>query len=512
MLRVAFRVDASLSIGTGHVMRCLALANGLRQLGAECYFICREYEGHLEPLIAAAGFRTTMLPAAAGMPPAEPPAHAARAGGDWARDAAETSAALARKGADWLVVDHYAFDARWESASRPEGTALLVLDDLADRRHDCDLLVDQNLGRLATDYEGLVPAGVPILVGPAYALLRPDFAERRAESLARRVKPRIQRILVTLGGVDLDDVTGRVLDALEKSTLPPDTTVTVVMGPTAPWLDLVCARAMRMRHPTEVVVGLGAAEMAQLMVETDLAIGAGGTTTWERCVLGVPSLILQIADNQAGLARALVAEGAAVDPGPPDGLNFTQRLVDCLGEVDARLGEISAKAASICDGDGLGRVLSRMLTVLPSFRPAGMADARRVWEWRAAGDPARFSRSGTVPVYAEHHAWFTAALQDRKRIFRVLMLGLLACGYLRLDHSGANRATVSLCLARDMRGQKLATLLLQEALRIAAQLSLSGLDAEVHSENTASMRCFLSAGYREVGRSRDFTSFSIELE
>jgi len=196
----------------------------------------------------------------------------------------------------------------------------MVIDDLADRPHDCDLLLDQSLGREAADYAGLLPPAATPLIGPGYALLRPEFARLRAASLARRERPVLRKLLVTMGGVDKDNATGRVLDALASCTLPDAVEITVVMGPQAPWLSEVRAQAAAMPVPTKVLVGVR--DMAALMAESDLAIGGGGMTSIERCVLGLPTIIVIQAENQIRQAKDLERAGAAViyDRHSPSGL------------------------------------------------------------------------------------------------------------------------------------------------------------------------------------------------
>jgi UDP-2,4-diacetamido-2,4,6-trideoxy-beta-L-altropyranose hydrolase len=312
--------------------------------------------------IADAGFDVTLLPAPQGAPPAGPPAHAPWAGVGWRQDADETRAALAAAPPDWLVVDHYALDARWQRAARPAGTRLMAIDDLADRPHECDLLLDQNLGHEAGDYDGLVPAACTRLVGPRYALLRPEFAEMRAAALARRAEGRgLRHLLVTMGGVDRADATSAVLTALLAAPLPADCRITVVMGGQAPALERVRALAARMPWPTEVAVDVP--DMADRMAEADLAIGAGGATTWERCALGLPGITVETADNQAGIAAALARAGAGLAPGALAERGFARALRAALAEASdpARLRALSQAAAAICDGEGAGRVLAGLL-------------------------------------------------------------------------------------------------------------------------------------------------------
>ncbi|MHA7834813.1 MAG: UDP-2,4-diacetamido-2,4,6-trideoxy-beta-L-altropyranose hydrolase [Algiphilus sp.] len=356
VMNIAFRTEASLEIGTGHVMRCLTLARALREAGAVCRFVIRAHPGHLADRIEAEGFDVTLLPAPQEPKPEGPPAHASWAGVAWERDAEETGAALGTDFPDWLVLDHYAFDERWEKAVCPKGTKLTVIDDLADRPHDCDLLLDQNLGHDAPDYDGRVPDKCTRLIGPKYALLRPEFAKMRAEALAAREGRGLRHLLISMGGVDAGDATSVVLDALHTATLPPDLEISVVMGASAPALEKVRARAETMPWPTEVVLDVD--DMAARMMWADLAIGAGGATTWERCCLGLPSIIVETALNQSAITSATVAAGAAVSPGPLRAPDFGPRLLAAMVQTgnSAQLYALSKNAAAICDGKGAERV------------------------------------------------------------------------------------------------------------------------------------------------------------
>lgn len=352
---ILFRVDASLDIGTGHVMRCLTLADVLRERGADCRFVCREQPGNLLQLIRERGYTTHGLLVDCGESPAGEdvngphPSHADWLGTDWKCDAEQTRAAVGESAVEWLVVDHYALDRRWESTMRPVCRRLMVIDDLADRVHDCDLLLDQNLGRKPKDYAELVPGECELLVGPKYALLRPEFAALRKYSLRRRATPRLKRLLISLGGVDKDNVTGEVLDALNGCRLPEDCRITVVMGPHAPWLEQVKSTAGRMPWDTEVLVGVR--NMAELMANSDLAIGAGGSTSWERCCLGLPSLILVLAENQRSIAMALHSVGAGIAIGTSIDLGTLSDHWASIVDPTA-LAETAAAAFRLTEGKG----------------------------------------------------------------------------------------------------------------------------------------------------------------
>ncbi len=358
MSSIAFRVDASLLIGTGHVMRCLTLANALRERGARCEFFCRAHPGHLATRIEAAGYIVHLLPLPSdGMEGDDfaGTAHARWLGCGWRQDAVETVAVLGAARRDWLVVDHYALDARWESELRPHAVRMMAIDDLADRPHDVDLLLDQNLGRAVADYRPLVSAATHCLIGPDYALLRPEFARLRDYSLVRRRSALLQRILVSLGGVDRDNITGRMLDALAVVKLPPDVQVIVVMGRQSPGLESIRAQALQMPFACEVRVDVE--DMAQVMADADLAIGAAGSSSWERCSLGLPAILVAIAENQENACLALGVRGAVmVLDGQESVMKTLPPVLRSILSNHSLVQELSRAAAAICDGMGVTRV------------------------------------------------------------------------------------------------------------------------------------------------------------
>lgn len=355
-MHFAFRADASLKIGTGHVIRCLTLADALRERGAQSRFICREHPGNLIDLIRQRGYVVHALPYDQYWEVQDERAsHAAWLGADWKTDAEQTIVGTDRMVIDWLIVDHYALDQRWESLMRGYCRSLMVIDDLADRPHDCDLLLDQNLGRSAQDYAGLLNSDTSTLIGPQFALLRPEFAALRPKSLARRAQsPQFKHLLITMGGVDKDNATCQVLGALQNCALPADLHVTVVMGLHAPWLPQVQALAAKMPWPTAVLVSVN--NMAQLMAESELCIGAAGSTSWERCCLGLPSLLLVLAANQMEAAKAIEVTKSAWILEKSDDLSKNMAILFEKLTVSTALLESSAAASCICDGSGINRL------------------------------------------------------------------------------------------------------------------------------------------------------------
>ncbi|MCG7199149.1 UDP-2,4-diacetamido-2,4,6-trideoxy-beta-L-altropyranose hydrolase [Marinobacter pelagius] len=362
---VVFRADASVEIGTGHMMRCLTLADELRHQGHQCCFICRDHEGHLGELIVRKGYELHLLPGSrrAGDQPEEAAnnPHAAWLGVSWQQDAEQTLEVLSAMEADWQVVDHYALDADWERCVAESVDRILVIDDLADRDHECSVLLDQNLGRVASDYDQRVSADCLRLIGPTFSLLRPEFARLRGQSLERRQDPEVRRILVSLGGVDRDNVTGRVLDALKETSLPPETELDIIMGASAPHLAEVQVQAAEM--PFRATVQVNVSDMAERMCLADLSIGAAGGTSWERCCLGLPALLVVLADNQVSGAAALERAGAARVIAGPDSLQA--ELPSALAGMSepATLMRMSHAAAQVTAGEGARLVVDSMVTI-----------------------------------------------------------------------------------------------------------------------------------------------------
>ncbi|TYC58037.1 UDP-2,4-diacetamido-2,4,6-trideoxy-beta-L-altropyranose hydrolase [Marinobacter sp. BW6] len=365
-MHIAFRVDASIQMGTGHAMRCLTLAEALRSQGHECTFICRNHSGNLGTLIAERGFQLSLLSQAdwgernIDSEGDSALAHADWLGVTWQQDAEQTLEALNGPIIDWLVVDHYALDARWERRVSRRVKDVMVIDDIADRPHECKLLLDQNLGRKAEDYDGLVPETCIRLIGPHYALLRPEFAEFRERSLERRRTPELKRILITLGGVDRDNVTGQVLDVLSKSQLPPETELDVVMGASAPALDEVRRQAEVL--PFRISVSVNVSDMAERMFLADLCIGAAGSTSWERCCLGLPTMTMVLAENQKDAAEAISRQGAAAVIQDNSDLKTAVQHVLADEQFAANLFAMSNAGASLVDGLGCVRVVNHLRT------------------------------------------------------------------------------------------------------------------------------------------------------
>lgn len=364
-MKAVFRVDASVDIGTGHVMRCLTLADALAQQGADCQFICRSHAGNAISHIRHKGFAVHALDAAqAGAADAENAlAHAPWLGATQQQDMEETAAILNGIKPDWLIVDHYALDQRWQQPLRQSCHKVMAIDDLADRVHDCDLLLDQNLGSNAADYLGRVSQHAQVLAGPYYALLRPEFAQLRETSLKRRARPQLKQILVSMGGIDKPNATSQVLVALQDCILPVNCKIDVVMGAAAPGLESV--RQLAEQMPVQTTVLTDVSDMARRMMNSDLAIGAAGSTSWERCCLGLPTLMVVIADNQKQVAGHLQQLNAVISLTLGNDLGTQlQSAFETFDRAKGVLAHMSKNAAQITDGNGCQRVVHQMRDTL----------------------------------------------------------------------------------------------------------------------------------------------------
>ena len=333
-------------------MRCLTLADALRERGAHTRFVCRQLPDEMHARMKLAGHEVTCLPALTAAEPADELAQSSMLGTSQAHDARDALSALADRAWELLVVDHYAIDARWESALRSAARRIMVIDDVADRAHDCDLLLDQNLhADMSTRYDGRIDPGTRRLLGPEFALLRPEFAELRSQVLPR--DGHIRRVFVLFGGFDALNFTGRTLAVLERVALA-DVDVDVVIGAGHPHRGQIERDCARLDFDCHVQ----SEEVAQLMASADLAFGAGGSSSWERCCVGLATLCVSFADNQRSIALALAAAGASEFVGDEQTATG-RRLEELLRALVAdpeRVRRMSERAFALVDGQGARRV------------------------------------------------------------------------------------------------------------------------------------------------------------
>jgi UDP-2,4-diacetamido-2,4,6-trideoxy-beta-L-altropyranose hydrolase len=342
-MRLLFRTDASTAIGSGHVARCASLAQALAAAGHEVHFACRALAGDLNHWLEGEGFRVHKIFGAPDGAMTE------------LMDADATEKSVPAQRYDWLIVDHYELGVAWEHAMAAVADRIFVIDDLG-RHHQCQLLLDQNYPNPAHAlYSSGKPAGCEVLLGPHFAMLRPEFAALRAVSLLRR-RDGISRILVCMGGSDPFDETSKVLTGLSRLAHE-RLRIDVAIGGGNPHRDAVEAACANLHHAT---LHVQTPAMAELMAAADCAICGAGNITWERCALGLPGLATIMADNQAGAAEALNAAGLLALLGWHHTL-VADDYARALRAMDpGELNRMSAAVAEICDGGGVERVAARL--------------------------------------------------------------------------------------------------------------------------------------------------------
>lgn len=501
-MRIALRVDASATIGLGHLLRCLALAQALRTLGVEACFVTRDLGLDSAACLQAAGFSVHRLPApgataAAAAPGAAP--HAAWLGVPAALDAAETIAALRTTApCDWVVVDHYALDADWHrTVAAATGASIAVIDDLADRPLAAALLIDHNLAEPdhRRKYGDRLPPGAAILGGPRFALLGPGYAE------AARCVPgaEVRRIGIFLGGTDPVGLSAVALQACRE--------VAGFRGA----VELVSTRA-NPRHAElqalaatwpDTTVTLDLPDLAAFFARHDLQVGAGGGANWERCCVGAPTLALIGASNQLAVVPQLERLGAvaALPTGVAPTVQTVGHALRALIDDEAQRVALAARARTLVDGHGAMRVALRLGAETLRVRPANAADSQRMYRWRNHPATRAVSRTAQPIDYADHQSWLARTLTEPQRLLLIGEIGPQPVGVIRFDRLGGDTVEVSLYLDPELYGLGLGTALLRAGEHAASAWSKQSgrgapaFAATVLAGNDGSRRLFEAAGY-----------------
>lgn len=467
-------------------MRCLALAQALQRRGADCHFFCADLEGHLALRVEQAGFSVVLLP------------RPFKGGADpvWEMDAQQTLAALAGEKPDWLVVDHYGLDARWENRLRSAASRIMVIDDLADREHACDLLLDHNVfAEAASRYDPLLPINSTRLLGPRYALLHEDYGREHVRARIR-TQP-AQTILLSFGGSDQHNLTTRSLKAFLELHRP-HLRLEVTVNPQSPHfveVSRVAAQSPQIRLHSRPL------SLAPLMLEADLGLGAAGGTAWERCCLGLPSLLVVTAPNQEAVAKELDRRNLAKLVGD-QGTATVGRICHALEEIlDSKdLEKMSSACLRAVDGMGSERVADA-LTMSHSprirMRAATREDEEMLLRW--VNDPVvranAFQRGVIDPV--RHHAWLKSRLENPAgcRLFIAETEAGLPIGQIRFELQPEGWE-IDYSLDRVARGKGLGSRLLQEGLAAFGPFACDqAVFGRVKRRNVASCRAFGALGF-----------------
>ena len=505
-MNIVFRVDSSTQIGSGHLMRCLTLANELRRCGSVVTFVSRTHEGNLLERLEQEGHEVHKLP----MPQKNNSivtGYETWLGVTPEQDALDTLAVLEGQRYDWLVVDHYALDHRWEKALRVKADKIMVIDDLANRTHDCDLLLDQNYFGVGAErrYDNKLSVSTQCLLGPKFALLQPEYAQLRAVLIPK--SKIFKRVLIFFGGVDLENQTSNVLTALMSSELN-YLSVDVVIGSNYPNLKNLEAQAAKRGN---VTFHQGLPTLAPLMMQADLVIGAGGSTTWERMCLGCPALVISLAENQVLGAHALSVDGFQVLLGAGGALASKdwKRALTTLIKTPDVLMALSSKAKSLVDGLGCKRVILNLLgnkNLDVHLRDATINDEALLLHWSNDELVRQQSFCQDLIKPDEHGVWFKNKLLDPHAfIFIGEAENGVPLGQVRFSLNFEKKeALISISIDTFVRGMGVAEKLLTRAIeRCSNRIPGILFVAEVRDANVPSQRLFNKLNFTQVCSNRN---------
>lgn len=478
-MNIVIRADSSVQLGSGHVMRCLSLAKTLKK-DAKVSFICQELPGNLCDYIEAQGFEVYRL---------EPDVNF-----DVEKDAQQTLELVSQAICDWLIVDHYSIGEIWETKMRNCCQKIMVIDDLANRAHDCDVLLDQNVNPNQERYDLLLPKQCQRLLGPYYALVREEFYEARKQLVERNGQ--VNQILVSFGGSDESNETLKTVQAILG--LGQNFQLDVVVGKAYPHLESLQAFLAK---DSDLQLHVQAQNMAELMLKADLAIGSGGSSSWERACLGLPAIVLATADNQRPIAEALAQAAVHLYMGLAERVEVAQ-IAQAIETMQNRyLYQLFSKnSQQLCDGLGSKRLRRILLEPTISLRKAEPADCKMLFDWRNAPEIRQTALNPEPLVFTDHEAWYHRSLNMPDRHLLIGLLDEKPFGVLRYDlDQKLKTAEISIYLAPDYLGKGLGKPLLQagEAWLKASEPQIAALEATVLSTNPRSLRLFQSDGYQQ---------------
>ncbi len=504
-LQIAFRTDANQEIGTGHFMRCFTLANELIEQDAEISFVSRDLPSHLQNMLIERSIKYHSLPISNDSYTLDELAHSEWLKTSQTNDANMTIELLNSVNWDWMIIDHYALDYRFEKQMRGITKHIMVIDDLADRAHDCDVLLDQNFYHDQQQrYEGKLPINCRQLLGPSHALLRQEFTKMHPLVNARTGN--IGKILVFFGGVDAGNLTGTALNILIGMNIGVD--VDVVIGFQHPRKEEIIQFCKIYKFNIYVQT----TDMPALMAQADLAIGSGGTSIWERCSMGLPSICIVSADNQREQIEELNNANLIIAPHQFDNtFDFLPSIIKNLISQPEILQDISSRSLKMVDGLGAVRVASALKVHRLQLRLVETKDAKNIFQWRNHPQVRENSTNHGLISWEEHSEWFNKRISNLDGPLLIGEIENKPVGVVRFDIIKSS-AEVSIYLVPDVKIKGLGGCLLEKAemwLNFHYP-NISKLHAKVLFNNEPSKRMFAKLNYSLFER-KALLEFSKEL-
>ena len=474
-----FRLDVNPDIGLGHAMRCMTLGKQFLKFGYSIAFICRYGSQNYRELIINSGFDVFFLSEEMDT----------ISGDIESKDAEETLKICHYLDVSFMVVDHYQLGLEWEIQVRREMDKLIVIDDLANRKHDCYALLDSTLHRKAMDYKSLVNKSAHLLMGSKFSLLRDEFRALRSQArIKRRATKKVETILINFGGTDPKQLT--LLAHKRIRAINEDIKIDIVLSSACLYINEILALS---KHDHQTRVWVDSDSVSNLMLTADLAIGALGTTSWERCCLGLPAIALMSADNQRQNAQVLKQENAII-------LSSQEQLkadIECfIGATDNMKlwHEMAESCDRLCDGKGADRVVSQILSSQFSLAQMTIEDVNTLYSWQVQPTTRKYARHSEIPSYINHVNWLENSLKDHNRNMWVVMVNDIKTGYVRLDGLG-DKQEVSILISEEFRGIGLAEFAIKEAINRRKHKQVL---AYIETENIASIALFNRCGFQRV--------------
>mgnify|MGYP000049337758 CR=1 FL=1 len=498
-MNIAIRVDSSNIIGSGHIMRCLTLAKELEKHHARILFICKEHPDHLSQILKGQGYAVKLLEASTSE--TMPYAHSSWLAGDEADDAKQTSAAIQdyyNDPADITIVDHYGIGKRWEETIRERNGKLVVIDDLSDRPHHCDLLLDQTYDKSPQSYDGLVNQSCRLLLGARYILLREEFNQYSSKQivLARKnVDFHAINVLVMMGGTDPQNLTVEITRSLLSLTYIKK--ISIILSSQAPHLQSVIALFTDIDR---VTIYVAPDNIADLMLENNLAVGAAGGSTWERCRMGLPTLTIISADNQNEIGYKLAKENVLeLLSSPIEKNDFTEKLQRFMTRNNY-LKKTEASLA-ISDGKGCQSVTKEILSLLKGIRirRADIVDTDSLFDLANTPIVRKNSFSPDPIHYETHKGWLEKKLADKNCLILIAENdSQQLVGQIRFDVNAFSIAAVDIHISQNHSGKGIGSMILTMGVAQLKTLKLARkVKALVKVDNIASKKCFERSGFTQ---------------
>ena len=489
-MNIIFRVDASQWIGSGHVMRCLVLADALKKNAHLIRFACLPQCGDLITHIERKGYQVIKLtPVESPTPPTSDSDYPGWLQKTIAEDADDFINKIGFL--DVVITDHYSIGLEWQKKIKTAlACKVIAIDDLV-RHHDADCIIDQSLGRTEKEYssKGLVLAGVE------FALLDKRFVRYRSKISYKAALGTNPKILISMGGIDAPNATCRAIKSLQGLV---HAEFTVLLGPLGPHYQEVVTLCNKFTNVTHFSFH---DNMAELMSEHDIAIGGAGGTSWERACLGLPSIIVVLADNQKNIADQLVKKGAAI---AVDLKNIESDLLPSLEKLMINWCDFRKKSFNLLDGNGTQRVVLKIQQkvlqvpiIACELTLASLDDIKLVYDWQSHPQTRKYSINKDIPSWVEHSKWMSKKLSSAKDFFYIIkkQLNNDPVGVIRLDNLDGNTYLVSIFVSPEKYGNGIAF----EALTL---IDIVHPNFEIHAvvleDNLPSQKLFEKANYVRI--------------